>query len=68
MSWECATCTCGPDQLSSAHVDEAEETLLGRARAGDTQAFAELVSLHQAPAFRVAYLLTHSTEDAKDVL
>lgn len=45
---------------------DAEAALVRRARAGDTEAFGELVTLHQAAAFRVAWLLTGSTADAED--
>jgi RNA polymerase sigma-70 factor (ECF subfamily) len=37
-----------------------------RARAGDHEAYGELVTMHQAAAFRVAYLLLGSEADAQD--
>jgi RNA polymerase sigma-70 factor (ECF subfamily) len=45
----------------------AEAELVGRARDGDRDAFGELVTLHEAAAFRVAYLLLGSASDAEDV-
>jgi RNA polymerase sigma-70 factor (ECF subfamily) len=44
----------------------AEATLVRRAQAGDTAAYGELVTMHEAAAFRVAYLLLGSTSDAED--
>ena len=43
-----------------------EDTLVERARAGDTRAFEELVRTHQGIAFRTAYLVAGSAEDAQD--
>jgi RNA polymerase sigma factor (sigma-70 family) len=43
-----------------------EDTLVERARAGDTRAYEELVRTHQAIAFRTAYLVAGSAEDAQD--
>jgi RNA polymerase sigma-70 factor (ECF subfamily) len=43
-----------------------EGELVERARGGDAEAFGELVTMHQAAAFRVAYVLTGSTADAED--
>ena len=40
---------------------------MARARAGDADAYGELVTMHQAAAFRVAHLLTASEADAQDV-
>lgn len=47
-------------------VDDLEAALVRRARDGDTDAFGELVTMHQAAAFRVAWLLTGSAADAED--
>jgi RNA polymerase sigma factor (sigma-70 family) len=46
--------------------DEAEAALVDRACDGDTAAFGQLVTMHQASAFRVAYVLTGSTAEAED--
>jgi RNA polymerase sigma factor (sigma-70 family) len=46
--------------------DLAEAALVARARAGDADAFGDLVTIHQAAAFRVAYVLTGSAADAED--
>jgi RNA polymerase sigma-70 factor (ECF subfamily) len=43
-----------------------EAPLVERARAGDPDAYGALVTMHQAAAFRVAYLLTGSEADAQD--
>ena len=43
-----------------------EAALVGRAQAGDADAYGELVTLHQAAAFRVAYVLLGSAADAED--
>ncbi|HET7830932.1 MAG TPA: sigma-70 family RNA polymerase sigma factor [Candidatus Limnocylindrales bacterium] len=50
-----------PDALATL-----ERELVERARDGDAEAFGELVTMHQAAAFRVAYVLTGSTVDAED--
>ena len=47
-------------------ADPAEAALVERARHGDATAFGELVTMHQASAFRVAYVLTGSTAEAED--
>lgn len=47
-------------------TEPTEVRLIARARAGDAVAFAELVRLHQATAFRVAYVVTRSAQDAED--
>jgi RNA polymerase sigma factor (sigma-70 family) len=43
-----------------------EDTLVQRARAGDTRAYEELVRTYQGIAFRTAYLVSGSAEDAQD--
>ena len=46
-----------------------EETeLVARARHGDAAAFEELVRMHQGIAFRTAYLVTSSAEDAEEAV
>ena len=49
-----------PDELA------AEARLVRRARDGDTEAYGELVTMHQDAAFRVACLLLGSAADAED--
>ena len=44
--------------------DEAQ--LVSRARAGDAQAFSELVAMHQEVAFRVAFLVLGDPAEAED--
>lgn len=44
----------------------SETQLVRRAQAGDAVAYADLVTMHQASAFRVAYLLLGSAADAED--
>jgi RNA polymerase sigma factor (sigma-70 family) len=53
---------------SSASDDPAtaEARLVERAQAGDARAYGELVAMHQAAAFRVAYVLLRSEADAQD--
>ncbi len=46
--------------------EAAEAVLVRRAQAGDTGAYGELVTIHEAAAFRVAYLLLGSASDAED--
>lgn len=43
-----------------------EAVLVERARAGDPDAYGDLVTMHQAAAFRVAFLLLGSPADAED--
>jgi RNA polymerase sigma factor (sigma-70 family) len=43
-----------------------EPRLVSRARAGDAQAFGELVALHQEVAFRVAFLVLGDAAEAED--
>ena len=45
---------------------ETEAVLVARARAGDADAFAELVRTHQQLAFRTAWLIAGSAADAED--
>jgi RNA polymerase sigma factor (sigma-70 family) len=43
-----------------------EAALVERALGGDAEAYGDLVTTHQAAAFRVAYLFLGSTDDAED--
>ncbi len=57
----------GPDGTAADRgADPVEVALVERARHGDSAAFGELVTMHQAAAFRVAYVLTGSTAEAED--
>jgi RNA polymerase sigma factor (sigma-70 family) len=58
----------GQDQgaVPDRGADPGEALLVERARHGDAAAFGELVTIHQAAAFRVAYVLTGSTAEAED--
>jgi len=44
-----------------------ESEFVARAQRGDAAAYEELVRMHQAIAFRTAYLVTRSAEDAEEV-
>lgn len=55
--------------MTSSAPDETaadEATLVRRAQAGDTGAYGDLVTMHQAAAFRVGYVLLRSEADAQD--
>jgi RNA polymerase sigma-70 factor (ECF subfamily) len=54
----------GPDAPDDAVAREA--ALVRRAQAGDAEAYGDLVTMHQAAAFRVAHLLAGSAADAED--
>ena len=54
----------GPDARDDAVAREA--ALVRRAQAGDAAAYGDLVTMHQASAFRVAHLLAGSAADAED--
>ena len=54
------------DRPADDAPDPTEAALVARARAGDADAFGDLVTIHQAAAFRVAYVLTRSAVDAED--
>jgi len=57
-----------PAPLHGARDDDAgrEADLVRRAQAGDAAAYGDLVTMHQAGAFRVAYVLLGSAADAED--
>ena len=46
----------------------AELDLISRARDGDTGSYGELVRSHQAVAFRAAFVITRSAEDAEEAV
>jgi RNA polymerase sigma factor (sigma-70 family) len=54
--------------LIAGRVAPQEERLVARAKAGDQQAYAQLLARHQAVAFRAAYLITGSAADAEDAI
>ena len=54
------------DRPADGAPEPQEAALVARARAGDADAFGDLVTMHQAAAFRVAYVLTRSAVDAED--
>ena len=47
---------------------EPDDVLVRRARAGDTEAFGELVRRHQLAAIRLAAVVVGSTEEARDIV
>lgn len=49
-------------------MELADATALSRARAGDADAFRQLVERHSKPIFRVAYRMTGNEHDADDVV
>jgi RNA polymerase sigma-70 factor (ECF subfamily) len=49
-------------------MDGADAGEVGRARAGDAEAFRVLVERHSRPLFRLAYRLTRNEQDAEDVV
>jgi RNA polymerase sigma-70 factor, ECF subfamily len=53
-------------RISLPTDERAESRLVAAARAGDSDAYAQLVARHQAVAFRVAHLVTGSAADAED--
>jgi RNA polymerase sigma factor (sigma-70 family) len=50
----------------AGRVESDEERLLTKAKGGDQRAYAELLTRHQAVAFRAAYLVTGSAAEAED--
>jgi RNA polymerase sigma factor (sigma-70 family) len=53
-------------RIPPVSAEPAETRLLSAARAGDPEAYAQLVACHQGVAFRTAYLVTGSAADAED--
>lgn len=49
-------------------MQESDALVVSRVRAGDDDAFRELVERHSRAVFRVAYRVTGRTEDAEDVV
>ena len=47
--------------------EAVESEVVRRARQGDTQAWEDLVSLHQQSVFRLAYLMLGEADDAEDI-
>ncbi len=58
-----------PDQTATiVAADNLSGDAVARAKAGDADAFRELVERHGRAVFRVAYRITGRTEDAEDVV
>jgi RNA polymerase sigma factor (sigma-70 family) len=53
--------------LSINYSEEANLTLVDRVLEGDSKALDELVDIHQAFIYNIAWKMTHSTEDALDL-
>src|SRR5258708_7306101 len=51
-----------------AAEESAETGLVQAARAGDLEAFGQLVKLYDRNVFRIAQHITHNEEDAQDVV
>ena len=58
----------GPGQVRLSLVTKEEESLLARARAGDTAAFASLVMPHRDGILRRIQRILHNREDAEDAV
>jgi RNA polymerase sigma-70 factor (ECF subfamily) len=58
----------GPGQVPLSLVTKEEESLLTRARAGDTAAFASLVMPHRESILRRIQRILHNREDAEDAV
>ena len=52
--------------MVSRPLDEDERALVEQAKAGDAHAYERLVEMHEAIAFRVAYVVTGSAAEAED--
>jgi RNA polymerase sigma-70 factor (ECF subfamily) len=50
----------------AGRVESEEDRLIANAKRGDQRAYAELLTRHQAVAFRAAYLVTGSAAEAED--
>ena len=53
--------------LGDQAVEDSEEALIRRARAGDPAAWQALVRAHQEHVFRLAYLTLHDADEAEDM-
>jgi RNA polymerase sigma factor (sigma-70 family) len=53
-------------RITKISVEPDEQRLIAAARAGDKQAYAQLLQRHQAVAFRAAYLICGSVAEAED--
>ena len=49
-------------------MDLTDAAVVGRARAGDADAFREIVERHGRALFRLAFLMTGNQQDAEDVV
>jgi len=58
----------GPGEVRLSLVTNEEESLLARARAGDTAAFASLVMPHRESILRRIQRILHNREDAEDAV
>ena len=58
----------GPGQVRLSSVTNEEKSLLARARAGDTAAFASLVIPHRESILRRIQRILHNREDAEDAV
>jgi RNA polymerase sigma-70 factor (ECF subfamily) len=67
-SWPeaCYSINVTPSPTIAAGFDES--AIVARAKAGDAQAFGELMSRYERKIFRLAKNITQNTEDAEDVL
>ncbi len=50
----------------AGRVESEEDRLIAKAKGGDQRAYAELLTRHQAVAFRAAYLIAGSAAEAED--
>jgi RNA polymerase sigma-70 factor (ECF subfamily) len=57
-----------PDAAAAIASSGAADDVIARARAGDPDAFRELVERHSRAVYRVAYRITGRAEDAEDVV
>src|ERR1043165_4348931 len=60
--------TFGPSCRLMSWMEGSDRAAVARARAGDRDAFRELVEAHSRAVFRLAYRLTGNEEDAEDVV
>jgi len=57
-----------PGSLKSSRMELTDAAAVSRARAGDADAFRELVERHSRSLFRLAFLMTGNRHDAEDVV